>query len=442
MTDALCPDTWLAEVDEALRAPGGPSIRELAARYGLSRTQLKGRLARYRARVARRTMPSAVGRPGPMLGGCDLPRPAPLPAEVADTVAPDGELKRLVDFCRARGRSMREVCDALDVSPRRAEALLQQARSGGYTVDVSGDQVAWTNPTLEDRRTEARVEPVSGEYHLGVISDTHFGSKHCMAAELDDFISLAYAAGVRVVVHAGDMLCGQSEKIRWDIEHHGLDAQCAAAFEQLPRRDGLEYHFIDGNHDEHFWGLTGQLTGPRLVEYFAARGRHDVHCVGQRAGLVLLRVRECQRPVVVKLWHPKSGKAYALSYHAQNHIRDMPVGVKPDLLVCGHWHVSGFFPQRGVHAILAGCFEGPGSSFSQSLGGAVSNGGAIVSLGVTQHGTLRSIKYDFKPYYVSERARELEMSPGGLRVERTEDAMTAALAAMQQALGALKGAAA
>lgn len=376
--------------------------------------------------------------------GADAPSPAPAMQPRAQSpgsqpVTNNGDdVRRLVEACRRGPVTLRDLCDRLHCCPADAERLLARARAEGYTVDVAGDAVAWTRPE-EGRSSEAKIAAVAGEYHLGVISDTHFGSKHCHPEWIADWVEHAYAKGVRTVVHAGDMLAGQSEKIRWDLAEHGLDAQCAAAFEGLPRKPGLEYHFIDGNHDEHFWNLSGQLTGPRLVEYFQARGRTDLVCTGQRAGLVFLKAPKVKRPVVVKLWHPKAGKSYALSYQPQNHIRDMAVGVKPDILVCGHWHVAGYFEQRGVHALLAGTFEGPGSSFSQSLGGAVSCGGTVVTFGVTEQGTLRHFMPDRTSYYEEEHARELELSPGGLHVtKRQNEVLDAAFQSLQQLIGAMR----
>jgi predicted phosphodiesterase len=351
-----------------------------------------------------------------------------------------GDVRRLVDFCRARPRSLRDVCDHLGCSPKAAEFLYEQARANGYSVDLSGAEIAWRRVDVNERTTRAKIEPVAGEYHVGVMSDTHYGSKYCEPDWIEDWVERAYTKGVRRIVHAGDLLAGQSEKIRWDLSHHGLDAQCQEAFERLPKRPGLEYHFIDGNHDEHFRNLVGQETGYRVVEYFKARGRHDVVCAGQRAGLVLLEAPVCKRPIVVKLWHPKAGKSYAISYQPQNHIRDMGVGVKPDVLVCGHWHVAGYFCQRGVHALLGGTFENPGSSFSKSLGGAVANGATILSFGITEHGTIRDLEYKWTSYYVEERARSLELSPAGIAISKRQDEVLAeALLSLQQLVGALRG---
>jgi predicted phosphodiesterase len=363
--------------------------------------------------------------------------------KVGSSDKPD-DVRRLVEACRRGPQSLADVCNALDCSPKRALAALGQARDQGFTVDLTGDAVAWRDPSRDETEVTAKVAPVVGDEHMiGVISDTHFGSKWCKEAELEDFIGRAYDRGVRTVVHAGDMLAGQNDKtIRWDLDAHGLDAQCAAAFEGLPKRDGLTYHFIDGNHDEHFWMLSGQVTGQRLVEYFNARGRHDVVYCGARGGKVLLKSPVCKRPIVVKLWHPKSGKSYAVSYHPQNAIRDMAPGLKPDILVCGHWHTFCYFEQRGIHALCAGTFEGPESSFSQSLGGAVALGGTILSFALTKHGTLRDVGIRRSSYYVNEHAREIEVMPAGTRIERDGgQGVTAALDSLRSALSAFTGSA-
>ena len=169
----------------------------------------------------------------------------------------------------------------------------------------------------------------------------------------------------------------------------------------LPRLDGLRYVFIDGNHDSTFWDETGYPTGKAIEDGAAREGRSDLEYVGARGAL--LRVGG----VKIELWHPKKGTSYALSYHLQNHIRDMALGRKPDILLAGHWHTSVYVEQRAVHSFACGTFQGGGSQFSKSLGGAPSIGGWILSWGLTEHGTLRRLGMQRVSYFEREEPREV-----------------------------------
>jgi predicted phosphodiesterase len=204
------------------------------------------------------------------------------------------------------------------------------------------------------------------------------------------------------VLHAGDILDGCYDHGRWELSHHGLDKQIDDAIETLPRLDGLRYVAISGNHDETFTKSTGMDTGRAIVDRFRSEGRTDLEYVGPRGAMLRLG------GVRIELWHPRqTSAAYSLSYRLQNKIRDTSVGRKPDLLLAGHWHTSVYLEQRGVHALACGTFQGGGSAFSKSLGGAPSIGGTLISWETTEHGTLRRVAVERSAYYENEAPREI-----------------------------------
>lgn len=337
--------------------------------------------------------------------------PAPGPSgpsgpSVAKSTTETGHLANydeLMRLCR-RGVQFGDLCDRLDMSPRRVRELIKTAQEEGYRVDVAGDVVAQREPEPEDGAQDIGVAPVvGGRYTVAVISDTHFGSKYCMREQLRDFVHSAYDRGCRQVLHAGDMLDGCYKHGMWELSHHGVDDQISDALETLPELDGLAYHYTSGNHDETFTSSTGLDTGRLIEDRARSAGRTDLHYHGARDALLRLGT------VKVELWHPRSGKAYALSYKLQNFLRDMPAatGRKPDILIAGHWHTFCYFEQRGVHAIAAPCWQGGGSSFGRSLGGAPSIGGLIVSWEQTAHGTLRRFAVERSSYYEVEHYREV-----------------------------------
>jgi UDP-2,3-diacylglucosamine pyrophosphatase LpxH len=279
-------------------------------------------------------------------------------------------------------------------------------------VDVAGGEVSWRKPEAAPvEPASAAIKPCTGNrFRLGVCSDLHFGSKYCMREQLADYAQQAYVSGVRAFVVAGDLLDGCYRHGVWELSHHGWDEQARDALESLPQLDGAAWYFIDGNHDGTFWDQTGAVSGERLQDYFAQRGRDDLIYLGHREGNVKLRLAGVRRPVHVQLWHPKPGKAYALSYQLQKRIEAYAPGTKPDVLIAGHWHTCVYLETRGIHSLAAGCFQSPESAFARSLAGGVSCGGWVLSWECTAAGTMRRVAAERWAYYHREDSRELELA--------------------------------
>lgn len=322
---------------------------------------------------------------------------------------PASKLEELIRHTRKHPVPLADLCDLLDLPPSKTRKLVEEAQRNGFHVAVAGDAIGWKEPEPNlDGLIDIGVAPTVGERQtIAVISDTHFGSRYCLRPYIKDFIEYAYSRGVRYVFHAGDMLDGCYDHGRWELSHHGFDEQCQDAIETLPRIRGMQYLFASGNHDETFTKSTGMDTGRAIVDRFRSVGRDDIVYLGPRGAMVRFGGAK------IELWHPRqTSAAYSLSYRLQNKIRDTSIGRKSDLLFAGHWHTWCYFEQRGVHALACGTFQGAGSAFSKSLGGAPSIGGTVVSWETTEHGTLRRVSVERSAYYEHEQPREILPSVG------------------------------
>lgn len=309
------------------------------------------------------------------------------------------EFRRLVDVARKGPFGFSDLCDALDMSPRKARELIEDAQRAGYHIEVTpGGHVGWRAPDANDSIIETGMLPVLGERQIvGVISDTHLGSKYCLREQLKDFVHAAYERGAREILHPGDVLDGDYKHGRFELTHHGLEDQTQDLFETMPRLPGLKYYFIEGNHDNVFTDRNGASTGRYIVDYFRNAGRDDWHCVGNRGAF--LRIRGA----VFNLWHPRSGGAYALSYPLQKYVEKISSAFKPQCVLAGHWHVHASLFSRGIHAIACPTFQGGGSPFGRSLGGQPAMGGLILSWGATEHGTMREFDLSYRAYFEREQ---------------------------------------
>lgn len=320
------------------------------------------------------------------------------------TEAPlDEELEKLVKFTKKGAISFSALCDKMDLSPKKTKALIEEARGMGFRLHVEHDHVGIKVPQPEDRVRTIGIAPVVGERQkVAVISDLHLGSKYCLREQIKEFVQYAYSQGVREILCPGDVLDGIYRHGLFEVSHTGIDAQAQDLIETLPELPGLNYRSITGNHDFTFTESIGVDVGDYLMSYFQKRGRKDLHFYGNRGAF--LRVKGA----IVHLWHPRSGVSYARSYAIQKHIEKYSSGEKPNILLCGHWHVYCHVYERGVHGIACPTFQGGGSAFGKSLGGAPAIGGMILSWDLTSHGTMRHFIHEYRAYFEVEKPHTID----------------------------------
>lgn len=296
------------------------------------------------------------------------------------------------------------LCDLLDLSPARTRALIEHAREQHLTIRITGERVGIglvepAVPTVKD----TGIAPTVGErQRVGVISDLHFGSRYCMRPQIAEFVEHAYARGVREVLIPGDVLEGCYKHAQFELTHSSLEDQCNDALETLPRKEGLAYYFITGNHDETFWAKTGVNVGRYLEHHFQDAGRRDLHFVAEGDRQAYVKIRGA----VIDMWHPKVNCGYAVSYGVQNRISEY-AAIKPQILLIGHWHRFCYVYQRGIHGIACPTLQGAGARFGKSLRGGPSIGGLVLSWSLTKDGTIRD--FDLSPRLYFERERPVEI---------------------------------
>jgi hypothetical protein len=225
-------------------------------------------------------------------------------------------------------------------------------------------------PTVRNDRTTGA--PVV----FGVISDPHFGSKHCRRADIRQHIARCAEAGASLIVWPGDLIDGEyDDHGRFEGDVVGLDAQVADFLDTVETVRGMSHVAIGGNHCETYWNRVGANAGMALMGAAALRGRSDVTYIGDRYG------RVHHQGVIIDLWHPggkKPNNAFAkLESRAQGYAR----GDEPDILLAGHWHTFGHFRNgRGVHMFGCPTMQRRGSAFSNSMSGPQSEGALLVSV--------------------------------------------------------------
>lgn len=296
-----------------------------------------------------------------------------------------------------------KLCDKLDLSPMRLQELLNKAHAAGILINVDHDHVGIRAEAPPEHVQLSGIAPTIGEtQRVAVISDLHYGSRYCLREYITDFIDYAYSKGVREVLVPGDIVDGNYIRHGlFELSHVGLDNQADDLATNLPRKKGLTYHAITGNHDLTFTEQNGVDVGKYFENMFVERGRRDLKFYGNRGAFLKMR------GAIIHMWHPMGGGSYARSYKLQKRVENYSSGEKPHILLAGHWHVYCHVYERGVHAMACPTFQGGGSAFGKAIGGAPAIGGMILSWDLTAHGTMRNFAHEYRAYFEKEKPQQV-----------------------------------
>lgn len=302
---------------------------------------------------------------------------------------------------RARKKlvNLRWICDKLNIPPKTAENLIGKATELGYTVAVeSGSLYINSDSEIQDEIPKIKISKgKKRSVKFAVISDTHAGSSAALPNFVSDFVKYAYNDhGIKTILHAGDILTGNSvyHSQVAELDIWGCQRQCEQASEMLPELKGLKYYGILGNHDINFIKLAGVDPG-----YVLHKERPDINIIGHfKASFVLDPVG-----ILIELIHIKSS-AHARSYALEKHIaKVISKGHHPDMIFAGHRHTSGYWELNGIHSFMCPCFENE-NMFVKYFDFVPSIGGIIVDLDVDSNGTISSCAPTFKSYTVPKES--------------------------------------
>jgi predicted phosphodiesterase len=182
------------------------------------------------------------------------------------------------------------------------------------------------------------------EVKIAIVSDTHLGSKYEALQALHNFYEFAAHENCKCVLHAGDLIDGAKiyRGQEYEVHTHGVDAQVDYVRRNYPRN--LPTYFLTGNHDYAWVKLAGVDIGTMVAD-------DDLRYLGAlQADIEIAGIK-------FRLFHGEGGSSYALSYKAQKIAEQIPSAEKPNVLLCGHWHVSHYFFYRNMHIINCGAFQ-------------------------------------------------------------------------------------
>lgn len=272
-----------------------------------------------------------------------------------------------------------------ELSPKDQQALIETLEAQGYRITK--------NPPKERASKKLDVPATPGAtLRIGVVSDTHIGSRHQQTSALNDFYKYADSRGVSAYLHGGDLLDGlhvHRDSV-YEQYAHGVDAQVAAAVTQYPVSNNGKTFFIDGNHDAWAFENAGVASGAILADK-----RNDLEYLGYYSAFVELG------NVRFLLQHgARGGGAYGKSYKVQRLLEQLATEERSqtDVALYGHWHTEFYLGRyQGVFGFSLPCFKKQ-DRFLRSLGKSPTIGGLVLEVEFTRDMKLWNLRSDFRYY--------------------------------------------
>ena len=191
------------------------------------------------------------------------------------------------------------------------------------------------------------------KFSVGIISDTHLGSKAFKGKELNNFYDYLEKNNIQYCLHAGDWVDGMGVYSGQEFEQDciGFGKQVDFFVDNYPRRKNIKTIGISGNHDYSF--IT--KAGVDILQHITLK-REDIINIGAYQGVVNIN------SVKFMLHHPDGGCSYSLSYRLQKVLETLENNI--NVFIMGHFHqnilLHGY---KSDVALMPGSFQGE-TSFS------------------------------------------------------------------------------
>lgn len=231
-----------------------------------------------------------------------------------------------------------------------------------------------------------------GERHVrvGLLGDTHIGSKYTDYGALNDIYKRFESEGVKAIYHTGDMTEGYGRRKghSYECDLHGVDAQVAGVVSRYPTIAKVKTYFIGGDHDSWHYESAGVDIG-----LIIQKERSDLKYLGAFQANIQLG-----KNTTLKLVHPAKGTAYAISYQIQKMIEAFSGGEKPNVLAVGHYHKAEYLFYRNIHAFQTGCIQSQ-SPWMARMNLSAHKGAWVLDIWMDKIGGVDKIGQTFFPYY-------------------------------------------
>lgn len=242
---------------------------------------------------------------------------------------------------------------------------------------------------LSHKENKKHVHEFNGDkLKIGVIADTHIGSKYTDYEYIFESFDMFNREDVDFICHAGDVTEGISHRQGhvYECSEIGYEAQKEKSIEILNQWDDTAIYLISGNHDN--WGR--KALGANVVKDICNNVENAIF-LGDDEGDIIIN------DTTIRLWHGLDGSSYAHSYRLQKIIESFTGGEKPHCLIAGHCHKALYTYDRHVHCVSAGCMQSQ-SSWMRGKRLPAHTGFWIIEMVLNEKGIAR-FKPEFFPFY-------------------------------------------
>ena len=224
---------------------------------------------------------------------------------------------------------------------------------------------------------------------IGLMSDTHIGSKYQDLSVLEDIFKRFKKEKVEAIYIAGDITEGYNMRPGHSFECslHGADEQIKGVVDNIPSNK-KQIYFITGDHDHSHFKRQGIDVGIHIDER-----RKDMHYLGMFNATIKLA-----KNTSLMLVHPAKGTAYAISYHPQKMVESFSGGEKPNILAIGHYHKIENLFYRNIHVYQTGCIQSQ-TGWMKRMNLSAHKGAWIVDLFLKENGTIDKLENKLLAYY-------------------------------------------
>lgn len=326
--------------------------------------------------------------------------PSPNKQVSPDSLTP--EETKILAILKDRPVSVSELSRQLDRSSETIIKLIDKLREKHYQVilDEKRKEVVLPHePAAEFQPTDFKY--FRKFYRIGLVSDTHIGSKYSQMTLLHDVYNIFDERKTDFNIHAGDVFDGVNMYPGHSDELFLHDAKSQREYAKLhypkSKRKDVKTYMISGQHDYCFM----KQNGYDIMEHLCSERDDLVYRGFFKADFLVKEVR-------IGLQHPGGGTAYSRSYRLQkiienlmgytlSIIRENPENINqiPAMIFFGHWHVTCNLPNyMGIDVVALPCLQSQ-TKYLQQHGLMPCVGCAVAEIWLNDKGGLSSSKIEF-----------------------------------------------
>ena len=275
-------------------------------------------------------------------------------------------------------------------TPRKESNPLSKALSKLGLTDVEAIDTLKSLKRGRKRIDSSKITISGDSFCFGYFSDAHIGSSMFQPELFAYMVKFFQEQKPDFILNAGDHLEGMSGRPGhvYELSQIGLSQQLKYAVELYSQLDNFDHYGIDGNHDQWYFKKNdnGVVVGEEL-----AKSLKKYHHLGQDEGNMEIN------GIRIRLVHAGDGTAYADSYKLQRRIDSLSGGVKPHIILSGHYHKELYIFRRGVHGLECGTLCGQ-TVFMKGKNISAHMGFGFVRVFFNHRGVERFI-HEFVPWY-------------------------------------------